>query len=38
MDALRASIKGCQRTPAEKPTKAATKPKSAKPAAKRKAS
>ena len=30
MDALRASIKGDQRTPAEKPTKAAKKPKSAK--------
>ena len=37
MDALRASIKGDQRTPAEKPTKAAKKPKSAKPSAKRKA-
>ena len=34
MDALRASIKGGQR---EKPAKAAKKPKSAKPAAKRKA-
>jgi DNA end-binding protein Ku len=30
MDALRASIKGGQRTPAETPTKAAKKPKSAK--------
>ena len=38
MDALRASIKGGQRTPAEKPAKAAKKSKSAKPAAKRKAS
>ena len=37
MDDLRASIKGDQRTPAEKPTKAAKKAKSAKPAAKRKA-
>src|SRR6476469_3193630 len=37
MDALRASIKGGQRTPAEKPAKAAKKPKSAKPATKRKA-
>jgi len=36
MDALRASIKGGQRTPAEKPTKAARKTKSAKSAAKRK--
>jgi DNA end-binding protein Ku len=38
MDALRASIKGGQRTPAEKPAKAAKKSKAAKPAAKRKAS
>jgi hypothetical protein len=37
MDALRASIKGDQRTPAEKPAKATKKAKSAKPAAKRKA-
>jgi DNA end-binding protein Ku len=37
MDALRASIKGGQRTPAEKPAKAAKKSKSAKAAAKRKA-
>ena len=37
MDALRASIKGGERTPAEKPAKAAKKPRSAKPAAKRKA-
>ena len=37
MDALRASIKGDQRTPAEKPTKAAKMAKSARPAAKRKA-
>ena len=37
MDALRASIKGGQRAPAETPTKAAKKPKSAKTAAKRKA-
>lgn len=37
MDALRASIKGGERTPAEKPAKAAKKAKSAKPAAKRKA-
>jgi DNA end-binding protein Ku len=37
MDALRASLKGGQRTPAEKTAKAAKKPKSAKPAAKRKA-
>ena len=36
MDALRASIKGGQRTPAEKPTKAARKTRSTKPAAKRK--
>jgi DNA end-binding protein Ku len=38
MDALRASIQGGQRTPAEKPAKATKKSKSAKPAAKRKAS
>ena len=39
MDALRASIKGGQRTPAEKPAKAATKKsKSKKPPARRKAS
>ena len=37
MDALRASIKGGERAPAEKPAKAAKKPRSAKPAAKRKA-
>ena len=37
IDALRASIKGGQRSPAEKPAKAAKKSKSAKPA-KRKAS
>jgi DNA end-binding protein Ku len=37
MDALRASIKGSERIPAEKPAKAAKKPKSAKPSAKRKA-
>jgi DNA end-binding protein Ku len=37
MDALRASIKDGERTPAEKPAKAAKKPRSAKPAAKRKA-
>jgi DNA end-binding protein Ku len=37
MDALRACIKGGQRTPAEKPAKAAKKAKSAKPVAKRKA-
>src|SRR5829696_8981989 len=37
MDALRASIKGDQRTPAEKPTRATKKAKAAKPAAKRKA-
>ena len=36
MDALRASIKGGQRTP-QKATKAAKKPKQAKPAAKQKA-
>jgi DNA end-binding protein Ku len=35
MDALRASIKGGQRTP-QKPTKAAKKPKPARPAAKQK--
>jgi hypothetical protein len=38
MDALGASIKGGQRTPAEKPAKAAKKSKSAKSATKRKAS
>jgi DNA end-binding protein Ku len=37
MDALRASIKGGERTPAEKPAKAAKKAKSARPTAKRKA-
>jgi len=37
MDALRASINGGQRTPAEKPARAAKKSKSAKPATKRKA-
>jgi hypothetical protein len=37
MDALRASIKGGQRTPAEKPAKAVKKSKSLKSAAKRKA-
>jgi non-homologous end joining protein Ku len=37
MDALRASIKGVQRTPAEKPAKVVKKSKSAKPAARRKA-
>jgi len=37
MDALRASIKCGERTPAEKPAKAAKKPRSAKPAVKRKA-
>ena len=37
MDALRASIKGGQRTPAEKPAKAAKKSKPPKPATKRKA-
>jgi DNA end-binding protein Ku len=38
MDALRASIKGGQRTPAEKPAKTDKKTKSGKPASKRKAS
>jgi DNA end-binding protein Ku len=38
MDALRASIKGDQRTPAERSAKGAKKSKSSKPAAKRKAS
>jgi DNA end-binding protein Ku len=37
-NALRASIKGGQRTPAEKPAKAAKKSKTSRPATKRKAS